>query len=85
MKGRDWLRSFGVMRQSDTMICHVWADGGSACTLGEEQIRVRGFRGSSHLSAADYRDAALEHLAEFHPQQSTEMKSWKRSDKDAEQ
>lgn len=72
---RDWLRSFTVMRDSDTMLCNVWHDGGSICTQSDRAIQInrRLGDGCSHRSVADYRDAALAHLAECHPKEAAEV------------
>lgn len=75
MSGRDWLRSFTVMRQSDTMLCNVWHDGGSVCEQSDRAIPItpRPGDGCSHRSVADYHDAAMKHLVEFHPDQAAEV------------
>lgn len=68
---RDWLRSFTVMRQSDAMLCHVWVDGGSNCD--GRGVPVRAGSAGSHLSLADYHDAAMNHLKDHHPKEAAEV------------
>lgn len=72
---RDWLRSFTVMRQSDQMLCNVWADGGSKCPQPDRAIPIptRPGDGCSHRSVADYHDAAMAHLIECHPKEALEV------------
>jgi hypothetical protein len=65
---RDWLRSFTIWRQSDTMTCHVWLDGGSVCLM-RTPIPVPQDQGGSHRSVADYVAAAQEHLKKYHPKE----------------
>lgn len=65
---RDWLRSFTIWRQSDSMTCHVWLDGGSMCMM-TTQIKVPQDQGGSHRSVADYVAAAKEHLEKYHPKE----------------
>lgn len=74
---RDWLRSFTVMRDSDYMLCNVWHDGGSKCTRSDRAILIEARQGDgcSHRSVADYHDAAMAHLQEYHPAEALEVVS----------
>jgi len=67
-EGRDWLRSFTVLREADGVACHVWADGGSECSE-RRWLPVRQRRGGSHRSVQDYVEASLEHLKTHHPKE----------------
>lgn len=72
----DWLQSFCVLRESDTLICYVWLDGGSPCVeLDARAIQVTKLRGGSHRSVLDYQKAALEHLRLSHPKEFEEQKA----------
>lgn len=60
------LKSFTIMRHSDTMLCHVYMDGGNSCAVSS--IRVPRQGAGSHLTLADYVAAARAHAKQYHPE-----------------
>lgn len=67
MSDRNWHNDFTVFRESDYMVCHVWAMGGTQCLKPNHSVPVVALEAGSHRTVGDYVRAAEKHLLEQHP------------------